>query len=461
MTRVTNTPAGEIADIVKRQREFFATGSTLSVSFRRSMLRRLRDALKAYEKPLCEALQTDLHKSPEEAYLTEFGILYREIGLHLRKLRRWARPRCCATPLMLFPSRSRTMYEPLGGALIIAPWNYPVQLLINPLIGAISAGCTAMLKPSPYTPRVSALLAEMVSSFFDPAYIALAEGDREVNTALLAQRFDIIFFTGSPQLGRVVMRAAAENLTPVVLELGGKSPCIVDRDADIEVAARRIVFGKCINAGQTCIAPDYLFVHKEVEEKFVDAFVRALRRLHGGDVRLSPHFGRMVSAKAFDRVASYIGEGERVVGGATERESLYIEPTIIKGMAADAAVLRDEIFGPVFPLMTFSGREEVVRYINEREKPLALYYFGSTKAGREILRRTSSGGACLNDTIMHVVNDNIPFGGVGNSGMGSYHGRRSFEAFSHLKAVVETPVWPDLPFRYPPYGLFGMIKRFF
>ena len=461
MNSLKNTPADEISAVMAAQREFFATGATLDIEFRRNMLRRLDAALHDFEPQLCEALRTDLHKSHEEAWLTEFGILYREIKLHLRKLRSWARSRRAHTPLMMFPSRSRTMWEPLGAALIIAPWNYPVQLLINPLVGAISAGCTAMLKPSPYTPRVSALLAEMIAAAFEPRYIALAQGNREVNTALLAERFDIIFFTGSPALGRTVMRAAAENLTPVVLELGGKSPCIVDAGADTEVAARRIAWGKTLNAGQTCIAPDYLLVHSSVKDSFTRAFEAALREMHGDDMRTAPHYGRMVNLKAFDRVAGYMNEGRTVTGGGSVRDELYIEPTIIEGVADDAAVMREEIFGPVFPLRTFDDSEEVVRFINGREKPLALYYFGPTERGREIVRRTSSGGACINDTIMHVVNDGIPFGGVGNSGMGSYHGRRTFEAFSHLKSVVETPLHPDLPFRYAPYSLFGWAKRFF
>ena len=456
-----NTPADETARIVGRQREFFATGATRSVEFRRTMLRRLLDALNRWERPLTEALFADLHKSPEEAFMTELGILRGEIRLHLRNVGRWARTHRRPTPLKMFPSRSRTLFEPLGTTLIIAPWNYPVQLLLNPLIGAISAGCTAVLKPSPYTPAVSGVLAEMISRTFDEEYIALVEGDRTVNTALLAQRFDMIFFTGSPALGRTVMRAAAENLTPVVLELGGKSPCIVDAGANIGIAARRIAWGKTLNAGQTCIAPDYLLIHKDAAAEFAERFGREVERLLGSDAFTARHYVRMVNDRAFDRVSAYLAEGTVLHGGTADRQLRMIEPTLLTGIADDAAVMRDEIFGPVLPMLTFDTLDEAVDFVNRREKPLALYFFGSRSRGMDVIRRTSSGGACINDTIMHVVNENIPFGGVGNSGMGSYHGRRTFEAFSHERSVVITPRWPDLPFRYAPYKLFKMVKRFF
>ena len=456
-----NTPTEEIREIVRRQHEFFACGATRGIEFRREMLQRLSDALKKWEPKLTEALGRDLRKSPEEAFMTEFGILYGEIKLHRRKLRKWSRVQCARTPLKMWPSTSRIVWEPLGCALIIAPWNYPVQLLLNPLIGAVSAGCTALLKPSPYTPNVSGVLAEMISQTFDKDYIAVAEGDRTVNTALLGERFDMIFFTGSPVLGRTVMRAAAENLTPVVLELGGKSPCIVDTDADVTIAARRIAWGKTLNAGQTCIAPDYLLIHRSVADEFVEKFAAEVRNLLGDDAQRAEHYVRMVNERAFDRVAGYLSEGEAVIGGRTDRNDRFIEPTLLRGVKEDADVMREEIFGPVLPMLTFDTREEVVAFINRREKPLALYFFGSRSNGMEIIRRTSSGGACINDVIMHVVNENIPFGGVGNSGMGSYHGRRTFEAFSHLRSVVITPVHPDLPFRYAPYRLFKWVKKFF
>ena len=458
---ITNTPADRIADIVRRQRSFFASGATRDVRYRRSMLLRLREALQKWEPALIEALGRDLHKSPEEAYMTEFGLLYEELSLHTRCVAKWARPHRERTPWKLFPSHSRTLFEPLGTALIIAPWNYPVQLLLNPLIGAVSSGCTAVLKPSPYTPNVSATLRAMISGTFDEEYIAIAEGDRTVNTALLSERFDIIFFTGSPSLGRTVMRAAAVNLTPVVLELGGKSPCIVDADADLRIAARRIAWGKTLNAGQTCIAPDYILLHRSHGGKFPAMLGEEMRRLLGDDASESRHYVRMVNDRAFSRVASYLKEGRVVAGGRTDAAERYIEPSVLVDIEPDAAVMRDEIFGPVLPVLLFDDAEEVAEFINGREKPLALYYFGSEKRGMQLISRTSSGGACINDTIMHVVNSHIPFGGVGNSGMGSYHGRRTFEAFSHRRSVVVTPVWPDMPFRYAPYRFFRLVKKFF
>lgn len=456
---VENTSNERISQLVVAQREFFRSGATLDISFRKQMLRRLQRALSEWEKPLAEALYADLHKSYEEAYLTELSIVKGEVSHHLRNVSRWARCKRCATPLKMFPSRSRIVSEPLGSALIIAPWNYPVQLLLNPLVGAISAGCTALLKPSPYVPHVAAVLEQMIRATFEEQYVAIVQGNRDVNTALLSQRFDIIFFTGSPALGRRVMAAAAEHLTPVILELGGKSPCIVDSDADIEVAARRIVWGKGLNAGQTCIAPDYLLLHESIKERFVEAFKRESKALHGEDASLSAHYVRMVNERAFERVAGYLAEGKVVAGGRTKLEERYIEPTLLDDITPDAHVMQDEIFGPVFPILSFRETEEVVRFISEREKPLALYYFGSEKRGWEVIGRTSSGGACINDTIMHIANERLPFGGVGNSGMGRYHSRESFEAFSHRRAVVVTPTWLDLPFRYMPYKLFKLVKR--
>lgn len=454
-----NTSFSGIESIVRAQREFFHSGITLGIDFREKQLRRLAEALQEWEKPLYEALWHDLHKSREEACLTEISIIEGEIKTHLRHLKQWAKPKRRSTPLKMWPSRSYEVSEPLGSALIIAPWNYPVQLLLNPLVGAIAAGCTAILKPSPYVPEVSRVLGEMIESAFDERYIAVVQGNREVNTALLQHRFDIIFFTGSPALGRVVMRAAAEHLTPVVLELGGKSPCIVDKSANLKVAARRIAWGKSLNAGQTCIAPDYIFIHRSVEEEFIKEFKAAIKELLGEDAQQSRHYVRMVSEQAFKRVVSYLDEGDIAAGGTTNGDELYIEPTLLTNVTPSAKVMQEEIFGPVLPMITFSTQEEVIKFINEREKPLALYYFGDEERGWRIISRTWSGGACLNDTIMHIANERLPFGGVGNSGMGCYHGKHSFDAFSHRRAVVAAPTWIDLPFRYMPYKLFSIVKR--
>lgn len=454
-----NTPAARISALAAAQKTYFRSGATLPEAFRRTMLRRLDAALANWEKRLCDALWTDLHKSPEEAFLTEISIVRGEIRSHLGHLGKWMRPEPRPTPLKLLPSKSRIVSEPLGQALIVAPWNYPVQLLLNPLVGAISAGCTALLKPSPYTPHVAKTIEGLISEIFDEQYVAVVQGDREVNTLLFGMRWDAIFFTGSPALGRIVMAAAAKNLTPVVLELGGKSPCIVDRGADIEVAARRIAWGKTLNAGQTCIAPDYLLIHRPLQEPFTEAFARALQRLHGDDAQQNPCYVRLVNDRAFERVTNYLAQGKILVGGRTDAADRYIEPTLLAEVDPASPVMQEEIFGPVLPMLPFDDIGEAVALVNDREKPLALYYFGPEKAGREVLLRTSSGGACLNDVIMQIANDRLPFGGVGNSGMGRYHGRDSFDAFSHRRGVVESPARFDLPFRYPPYKGFRWVKK--
>ena len=456
---IKNTPAQLIDTIIEEQRNYFASNATLCRKFRKEQLKKLQKALKDWEKPLCDALWQDLHKSCEEAVMTELSIVAGEIKNHLSHLRGWMKRRCVATPLKMMPSRSSTVSEPLGNALIISPWNYPVQLLLNPLVGAISSGCTAILKPSPYVPNVSRVIEKMISATFGREYIAVVQGNRDTNSHLLEQRFDIIFFTGSPALGRMVMSAAAKHLTPVVLELGGKSPCIVDKDADIDVAARRIAWGKTLNAGQTCIAPDYLLIHESREKEFVEAYRKALLKLHGADIKSSRHYVRIVNDKAFERITGYIKGASIELGGKHDAKERFIEPTLLSNVSPDDPVMQEEIFGPVLPMIPFKERSEAVEFVRKREKPLALYYFGRAKDGKEILRLTSAGGSCINDTIMHIANENLPFGGVGNSGMGHYHGKLSFEAFSHKRAVVTTATWLDLPFRYMPYKMFGIVKK--
>ena len=450
-----------IHKIRQAQSDFFRSEATLDVSFRRKMLERFAEALDKWEGRLCDALWTDLHKSYEEAYLTEISIVKAEVKTHLRKVKQWSKRRRVATPLKLFPSQSYVVKEPLGNALIIAPWNYPMQLLLNPLVGAISAGCTAVLKPSPYVPTVSGVIAEMIKETFDEAYVAVVQGNRDVNKALLDERWDMIFFTGSPSLGKTVMAAAARHLTPVVLELGGKSPCIVDKSADIKVAARRIAWGKTLNSGQTCIAPDYILIHKEVKDEFVRTFAEAMRELHGDDLKADKHYVRMVNDKAFERVASYIEGAKVLYGGDMDASERYIEPTLLDNPSLDSPVMTEEIFGPVFPMITIEGEfvDSVIDFVTSREKPLALYYFGHEQDGWEVVRRTSSGGGCINDVIMHIANEHVAFGGVGNSGMGRYHGRDSFEAFSHTRSMIATDTWIDLPFRYMPYKVFSLVKK--
>ncbi len=444
---------------IETQKAFFATGTTRNIKFRKEMLRKLRDAIINNEKKITDAVYSDLRKSYQEAYLTEIGLVLAEIRYHLRKLPRWDRPGRVPTPLYLLPSRSKIVAEPLGASLIIAPWNYPFQLLMAPLVGAISSGCTAVLKPSPYTPETAKVIEEIITATFPSEYITVIRGGRETNQMLLNERFDIIFFTGSSALGKVVMEAASRHLTPVVLELGGKSPCIVDSDADISKAAKRIVWGKCINAGQTCIAPDYILTHISVKERLVEALKGEIARTYGDDPSKSNWYPRIVNGKAFDRIKGYIDGGNIVHGGRTIKDDLYIEPTIIDQPPVNSPVMQEEIFGPVLPILTFEKTGEAINFVNSREKPLALYYFGKNRKAQEVVDKTTSGGGCINDTLMHVTNHHLPFGGVGNSGMGSYHGKESFLAFSNRRAVVTTPTWIDLPFRYVPFKLFSAVKK--
>lgn len=452
-----------INEVAEAQRLYFRSGNTLDVKFRKQMLCRFLDAFERWEGKMCEALWKDLHKSYEEAYLTEISIVKAEIRTHIQNINKWTKRRKVKTPLKLFPSRSYIVKEPLGNALIIAPWNYPVQLLLNPLVGAISSGCTAVLKPSPYVPDVSKVIEEMLSETFAKEYIAVVQGHRDVNAALLDIRWDIIFFTGSPTLAKTVMEKASNYLTPIVLELGGKSPCIIDKSANIKVAARRIAWGKTLNCGQTCIAPDYVLIHQDVKEHFVHAFAEEIKKLHGEDVKADKHYVRMVNDKAFERVTGYIKESKVLYGGTFDASTRYIAPTLLDNPALDSPVMTEEIFGPVLPVVTLEGDESflksVVNFVTLREKPLALYFFGDEVDGWEIIRSTSSGGGCINDVIMHIANEHVPFGGVGNSGMGRYHGKDSLEAFSHTRSIVATGTWIDLPFRYMPYRMFGLLKR--
>lgn len=454
---LTNTNIGRIGEIRAKQDSYFRSGATLDVRTRKANLVAFEKAVLKWEKPLCEALWKDLHKSYEESYIAEVSILLGEIRTHIRNVGKWTRPQRRPTPMKLFPSRSKIISEPLGTALIISPWNYPVQLLLTPLVGVISSGCTAVLKPSPYVPEVSDVIEKMIRDTFPEEYIAVVQGDRDVNTALLEQRWDMIFFTGSPSFGRAVMAAAAKNLTPVVLELGGKSPCIIDKDADIEVAAKRVAWGKSLNAGQTCIAPDYLMLHKNIKDKFLSELEKAFGELLGDDPQKSEHFVRIVNDAAFERLKGYLADGEVVFGGKTDKSERYFSPTVLDHVSPDSPVMQEEIFGPIFPVQTFSSLDEVIRFVSMREKPLALYYFGSQ--GGKVLKHTTSGGSCINDVIMHIANENVPFGGVGMSGMGSYHHKRTFDVFTHYRSVISTPTWIDLPFRYMPYMWFNAVKR--
>lgn len=443
--------------VVEAHRSYFDSGKSKDIAFRVDMLKRLRDAIVRYEDKICSALWSDLHKSKAESYITEISIVLQELDYHIKSIKKWTRVKKVRLPITLFPSYGRIIKEPLGVALIIAPWNYPFQLLMNPLIGAISAGCCALLRPSPYTPNTSKVMCEIVKECFDQEYISIIEGGRSVNEEVLAQRYDTIFFTGSPSFGKSVMRAAAENLTPLVLELGGKSPCIVDKDANIDIACRRIVMGKFINAGQTCIAPDYLFVHKDKKEELVASLILQIENVYGENAFESGAYPRIVNDAAVDRLAKLLDEGVIRMGGEVRGEERYISPTIIDCVLPDHKIMKEEIFGPILPIMTFGEIGECVDYINKREKPLALYYFGGNS--KLVLAEISSGGGCVNDTLMHIASHKMPFGGVGNSGMGKYHGYESFEAFTNIRSIVYTPTWIDLPFRYPPFRYFKYIKK--
>ena len=454
-----DTSENSIVEYIANQKVFFSTHQTKVINFRLAQLRKLKKVILQNQQKIEQALWKDLHKSPEEAYLTEISIVTGEIDNHIKQLKKWAKPKRVSTPIHLLPSSSKIIYEPLGVALIVSPWNYPFQLVFNSLVGAISSGCCSVLKPSPDTPTIAKLMEAMIVENFDSNYICVVQGGREVNTILFAQRFDIIFFTGSSKVGKVVMKAAAENLTPVVLELGGKSPCIVDADADIDIAAKRIIWGKLINAGQTCIAPDYLFAHESIKDKLLTKIATNIQLMYGENIKESRFYPRIVNKRAVDRLAELVHQGTIHTGGEIDAEELFVAPTIIDNVQPDFLVMQEEIFGPILPVMTFKHIDETINYINMNEKPLALYYFGKNKKAKEVLAKTTSGGACVNDTLMHIGNHNLPFGGVGNSGMGKYHGYESFLAFSNKRAVVTAPTWIDIPFKYVPFKYFNIIKK--
>lgn len=449
----------DIQKLISAQRAFYGTGSTRDVDFRIKSLKQLKQAVTDYEDRIYQALWEDLHKSAYEGYLTEMVMVLQELRYHIRHLRKWVKPVKVSTPIHLFGSKSCIIYEPLGVVLVVAPWNYPFQLLINPLVGALAAGNCVILKTSEFTPRVAFVVEEMIRSVFEPEHVAVVHGGREVNQALWAERFDHIFFTGSPALGKVVMKAAAEYLTPVTLELGGKSPCIVNEDADIDCAAKRIAWGKCLNAGQTCIAPDYLLVHSRVKNELLDKIGFYFRQFYGEQPEHSPDYPRIITVEAVDRIVRLMNKGRIVCGGKVIREERYIAPTILDDVSADDPVMGEEIFGPLLPVMAFEQLDEAIKYINEHEKPLALYYFGKSARVKEVIAKTSSGGVCVNDTIMHIANSHLPFGGVGHSGIGKYHGFESFGLFSNRRSVLDSSVFWDVPFKYAPFRSIKLLKK--
>ena len=453
-----------IHETVQAQRAYFNTGATLPVSFRLEMLRKLRDAVDRRERDLADALSADLGKSAYESFMCEIGLARTEITYMLRHTRRLAGERTVRTPLAQFAARSFRKHSPYGNTLIMSPWNYPVLLTLDPLADAIAAGNTAVVKPSAYAPAASALLAEIIGDCFPAEYVAAVTGGRRENAALLEEKFDFIFFTGSQEVGKEVLRRAAEHLTPAVLELGGKSPCIVDETARLPLAARRIVFGKYLNCGQTCVAPDYILCHSSVKDRLVDALRREIRRQYGAEPLDNPSYGRIVNEKHFQRLLGLIDPDKVAAGGQSRPETLQIAPTILERVAGDDPVMQEEIFGPILPVLTYDRFEDLYAALADRAKPLALYLFSQDRARvREAMSRFRFGGGCVNDVVIHLASSELGFGGVGESGMGAYHGRAGFEAFSHAKSIVDKKTWMDLPMRYQPYqeGRYGKLVRLF
>lgn len=445
--------------ILNKQRTFFKSHTTKDVSFRKEKLKKLLRVVEAYESEIADALKKDLNKSFQEAYLTEISLVKSEIKFHLKNLKKWTKVQRVSTPIYLLPSRSRIQYEPLGVSLIIAPWNYPFQLVLCPLVGVISSGCCAILKPSADAPNTALIIEKMISETFEEDYISTVHGDKAETQLLLKNKFDHIFFTGSSKVGKIVMKAASEFLTPVVLELGGKSPCIVDESANIEISAKRIAWSKAINAGQTCIAPDYILVHQSVKDDLISKINKYWIKAYGENPMQSEFYPKIINDTAFERLSELLSKGTIMSGGETNKANRYIQPTIIVDVGLNDDVMKDEIFGPILPIITFNELSDALKIIDKFEKPLALYYYGSDKTAQEVMYKTSSGGACINDGLLHIVNHNLPFGGVGNSGIGSYRGYEGFKCFSNPKSILQTPTWIDLPFKYPPFKWFNWIKK--
>jgi aldehyde dehydrogenase (NAD+) len=444
--------AGGAPEIVAGQKRYFAAGRTRSLAVRGAALRALRSALAAREADLLAALAEDLGKPAAEAYLSEVGLVIREIDYVLKRLSSWARPRRVRTPLLSRPGTSWIQPEPYGAVLVIAPWNYPVQLSLSPLVAALAAGNCAVLKPSELAPASSRALAGIIGETFDPGLVKAVEGGAETARALLEEKFDYIFYTGSLRVGRLVMAAAAKNLTPVTLELGGKNPCLVDRDVPVQTAGRRIAWGKFFNAGQTCVAPDYLLVHREVRERLLAALGEAIEEFYGTDPQTSPDYGRIINRDHHRRLTRLLEGSRPEIGGGGDEAERYLAPTVVSLDSPDHPLMEEEIFGPILPVLAYRELEEALEIIARRPRPLALYLFTrDRKLRRRVLDETSSGTVCVNDTISQITNPELPFGGVGESGMGVYHGRAGFETFSHQKSVMARSFRFDLKLKYPPY----------
>lgn len=443
----------EISELLGKQRDYYRSGVTLSVDFRVKQLRRLYEAVKKYEMDIGDALAADLGKSAYEGFMCESGLALTEISYMIKHVKSFAKRKRVSTPLSQFPSRSYRQPVPYGNTLIMSPWNYPFLLTVEPLADAIAAGNTVIIKPSAYSPETSKIVERIISECFSPEYVAVVTGGRAENRALLDQKFDFIFFTGSQAVGKEVLRHAAEYLTPAVLELGGKSPCIVDASANIELAAKRIVFGKYLNCGQTCVAPDHILCERSVKEAFVAEVKKQIRAQYGEAPLDDRSYGRIVNEKHFERLLGLIDESKVVFGGSSDHSALRIEPTVMDNVSRDDAVMQEEIFGPILPIIAFDDFDSLVDELKTLNKPLALYLFTKDKQHiKRVTKELSYGGGCINDVIIHIATSNMGFGGVGESGMGAYHGKDGFDAFSHYKSIVDKKLWLDLPMRYRPYN---------
>lgn len=452
-----------IQEIIRKQRNYFYTGATLNIDFRITALKRLQTSIQSHQEQINAALKSDLGKSSFESYMCESGLVLSEITYMLKHIRSLSKEKTVHTPLAQFHSRSYMKPSPYGVTLIMSPWNYPFLLTFDPLVDAIAAGNTAVLKPSAYSPATSNIICEIVRECFPEEYVAVVMGGRQENSCLLQEHFDYIFFTGSQAVGKEVMRHASEHLTPVTLELGGKSPCIVDKSANIKLAAKRIVFGKYLNCGQTCVAPDYIYCHREVKDELLKQIQKQIRKQFGKAPLDNKNYGKIINEKHFERILGLINGEKLVYGGQSEPESLRIAPTVLNNITWDDAVMGEEIFGPLLPILTFDTLDEALDTVESHPHPLALYFFSEDKAAqKKVLDTCRFGGGCINDTIIHLATSDMPFGGVGESGMGSYHGRVGFETFSHYRSIVDKKTWMDLPIRYQKYtGLKEKMMRMF